>query len=402
MFNLRLLFVATVLLLPWNLLFAQNADEELQHILEMLDQGESAEHLFINLTDINFATGTATLASSAKTYLDKVVKLLKLAPNMELMIKGHADNTGSTAVNEKLATNRAVAVRFYLFEQGIEASRLKSLGYGSSMPIADNSTAEGRAKNRRVELEILKKAEAKTVQDIIVLRDGQKNGAIVTTYDSQKINYRQFSDDDEQNILTELVEKIVFADGRVVRFDPPVVKQTLPAPRPIIYRAGFRPFAESEAFHKGQFFIGAGIGIKSNIGIGYQDNNLKLLPVWMVLELPVGHNLGVSLSASAMQWSPKTDTDAALAYYSIAPRLAYHFNLGNKIDLYGGVAVTGRIVSLEIKDTESQFSNSNHKIDASFFGGIRYYLSSSFGFCCEIGGDSITCAKIGLALRFGQ
>jgi outer membrane protein OmpA-like peptidoglycan-associated protein len=72
-------------------------------------------------------------------------------------ISGHTDNTGSLKLNTRLSQSRAEAVVEYLVEHGIDASRLDAMGYAFSQPIAPNDTAEGRAKNRRVEFKILSK-----------------------------------------------------------------------------------------------------------------------------------------------------------------------------------------------------------------------------------------------------
>jgi OOP family OmpA-OmpF porin len=84
--------------------------------------------------------------------LNSITTVLAANPNLKLEIGGHTDSTGSAAFNEKLSQRRAQAVMDYLVKHGIDASRLSAHGYGSSMPAASNSTAAGRAKNRRVEL----------------------------------------------------------------------------------------------------------------------------------------------------------------------------------------------------------------------------------------------------------
>jgi len=389
-------------LLVYAFVFGQNPELELQKVLEKLDRGESVEHMQINLGDINFAIGAATLEPGAKLYLDKVAKLLLAAPNMDLLIKGHADNTGSATVNEKLAADRANAVRNHLVAQNIAADRLEASGFGSSMPVADNQTPLGRAKNRRVELEILKRAAAATLQDIIVLRNGERVGAMVRTFDTSRIYYRQFSNADEQQIGVGEVEKILFADGRVVYFDAPVATRQPPSPKPVRRGYSFDPFGESEAFHPGQFVVGMGLGIGNNIEVRTVENKLTLPPVWLTLELPIGHNLGVGLSAGAMMWSPKSDDATRLSYYSLSPRIAYHFNLGAAVDLYGGVGVAGRLVTLQVKRQDgTAVSISKNNVDVAAFGGIRYYFGSFFGLCAEYGNDNVSCARAGLSLRFG-
>jgi outer membrane protein OmpA-like peptidoglycan-associated protein len=74
---------------------------------------------------------------------------------MKIEISGHTDNSGSPVINAKLSTDRAKAVVDYLVKKGIDQSRLSHQGYGSDQPIADNATAAGKAKNRRVEFKVV-------------------------------------------------------------------------------------------------------------------------------------------------------------------------------------------------------------------------------------------------------
>jgi OmpA-OmpF porin, OOP family len=97
---------------------------------------------------VEFATGSAQITPSGKRYLDAVVKCV--AGPME--VGGHTDNVGSEATNAKLSTARANAVKAYLESQGVKADLLSAQGYASSKPVGDNATAQGRAKNRRIEL----------------------------------------------------------------------------------------------------------------------------------------------------------------------------------------------------------------------------------------------------------
>jgi OOP family OmpA-OmpF porin len=101
---------------------------------------------------INFDTGKSTLRPDAQPIVAEVNKLLVADPALKLSIEGHTDNVGSADLNRELATNRARSVLGALTALGIEATRLASSGFGPDKPIADNSTDEGRAKNRRVEL----------------------------------------------------------------------------------------------------------------------------------------------------------------------------------------------------------------------------------------------------------
>ncbi len=100
---------------------------------------------------ITFDTGKATLKPEADIEINRIKGLLDKDPSLKFEVQGHCDNTGSDAVNDPLSQKRAEAIVARLVELGISADRLTAVGKGSHEPIADNSTDEGRAKNRRVE-----------------------------------------------------------------------------------------------------------------------------------------------------------------------------------------------------------------------------------------------------------
>lgn len=101
---------------------------------------------------VNFEFNKATLSPSATPTIAQVVKLLKDDPRLKVEIDGHTDNIGGHDYNQKLSEARAAAIVTAIMAQGIAKDRLRSAGFGPDKPIADNATAEGRAKNRRVEL----------------------------------------------------------------------------------------------------------------------------------------------------------------------------------------------------------------------------------------------------------
>jgi outer membrane protein OmpA-like peptidoglycan-associated protein len=101
---------------------------------------------------INFDFDKADIKPDSRPIIDQIVKLLKNNPSLNLTVEGHTDSLGTPAYNTKLSDARARSVVAALTAQGIEARRLKAMGYGQDKPIADNSTDDGRAKNRRVEL----------------------------------------------------------------------------------------------------------------------------------------------------------------------------------------------------------------------------------------------------------
>jgi len=105
-------------------------------------------------SNIYFATGKYTLLSKSNKGLNEVAKILNETPDVKLYIDGHTDDVGSDASNQTLSENRAGAVKKYLVSKGVDESRIISAGHGESEPIADNKTAAGRQKNRRVELKL--------------------------------------------------------------------------------------------------------------------------------------------------------------------------------------------------------------------------------------------------------
>jgi OOP family OmpA-OmpF porin len=104
------------------------------------------------LEGVNFENNSAKLSGASFDILDKVAKSLKDWPDVRVEIAGHTDGNGDAGYNMKLSQARAETVRGYLAGRGVDGSRLVAKGYGKTKPIADNKTAAGRAKNRRVEL----------------------------------------------------------------------------------------------------------------------------------------------------------------------------------------------------------------------------------------------------------
>jgi OmpA-OmpF porin, OOP family len=107
------------------------------------------------LDDVNFETGKAVLMPESFPVLDELVALLVRKDDERIEIGGHTDNVGKPAANMVLSMDRAKSVMAYIISKGIDATRLTAKGYGMTMPVADNKTAEGKAQNRRTEVKIL-------------------------------------------------------------------------------------------------------------------------------------------------------------------------------------------------------------------------------------------------------
>jgi outer membrane protein OmpA-like peptidoglycan-associated protein len=103
---------------------------------------------------VSFGNNNATLTTKSMTSLDRLVTLLNENPTMHIRIEGHTSNVGDAEDLEELSEDRAKAVEAYLISKGIDEDRIDTKGYGGTMPIADNTTAAGRARNQRIEIKL--------------------------------------------------------------------------------------------------------------------------------------------------------------------------------------------------------------------------------------------------------
>jgi len=115
-------------------------------------QDEISKSGHVAVYGIQFETGKSAILPESEPVLAEVQKLLEQSGSLRIRIEGHTDNVGQKAANQALSERRAQAVMGWLIAHGIDASRLSAKGFGDAKPVADNSTEEGRAKNRRVEL----------------------------------------------------------------------------------------------------------------------------------------------------------------------------------------------------------------------------------------------------------
>jgi outer membrane protein OmpA-like peptidoglycan-associated protein len=110
---------------------------------------------FFTLNNLHFASGQSAILRDSYPELKELLNYLKLKPTKRIEIAGHTDNDGDEISNLSLSQNRADAVKKYLIENGIKASRLIAKGYGETKPVADNRAVNGKAKNRRTEVRFL-------------------------------------------------------------------------------------------------------------------------------------------------------------------------------------------------------------------------------------------------------
>ena len=131
----------------------------------VLQTQDTARGLIVNMSDVLFDTGSATLRPPAREKLAKISGIVLAHPGLTLQIEGHTDSVGSDQYNQDLSEHRAQSVRDYFVQQGIQSSAIEARGFGKTDPIASNDTPEGRQQNRRVELVLSGDAIGNTIDE---------------------------------------------------------------------------------------------------------------------------------------------------------------------------------------------------------------------------------------------
>lgn len=130
-------------------------DKQAKELAKIAEVTKTENGIVVTLkNDILFDTGSAVLSEASQKTLIDLNRVLKKYPENIILVKGHTDSTGSAAYNQTLSEKRAKAVYDFILENGLKTSSLSYKGYAATQPVASNNTAEGRAKNRRVELSI--------------------------------------------------------------------------------------------------------------------------------------------------------------------------------------------------------------------------------------------------------
>lgn len=125
-----------------------------ENFYNWIKEGGEGEKAFA-FAYLNFPTGKATISNDGKQELKEFASILKEVKEIKVEVSGHTDNTGDEAMNLKLSQDRAAAIKAQLVSEGIAANRIVAKGYGSSMPISDNATEQGRKDNRRCEVKVM-------------------------------------------------------------------------------------------------------------------------------------------------------------------------------------------------------------------------------------------------------
>ncbi|MGB7569748.1 MAG: OmpA family protein [Chitinivibrionales bacterium] len=136
----------------------QEADRRFKELQsELIKVRKDVRGTIISMSDLLFAFDKADLTNDLKTALAKIAGILSVYKKFHVAVEGHTDNIGTAEYNKDLSGRRANNVKDFLIAQGVEATRLSSIGYGFTKPIASNKTKDGRQKNRRVDLVVMDK-----------------------------------------------------------------------------------------------------------------------------------------------------------------------------------------------------------------------------------------------------
>ena len=126
-------------------------------LITFLDSKDVTLNRSFTFDELQFDPGSARLAPVSHTQLEQLAAVLRAYRTVLISVAGHTDNTGDPLENQRLSAERAAAVKQALVGQGVPAARVTDEGYGADRPIASNDTEVGRARNRRVELIVLKR-----------------------------------------------------------------------------------------------------------------------------------------------------------------------------------------------------------------------------------------------------
>ena len=177
------------------------------------------------MKNLNFDTDKSAIKSEHNDGLDKLAKVLTKQKDWKLSIEGHTDDDASEESNQKLSEKRADEVKKYLVSKGVSESMIDANGYGETMPIEDNSTKEGMAKNRRIEFTVTKpdKSQITTIskKKIHRVKEGENLSKIAKRYNMKTADikkYNNLKDDDLRlNQVLKLEDSNKAADDEVTK-----------------------------------------------------------------------------------------------------------------------------------------------------------------------------------------
>ena len=161
--------------------------------------------LELEIDGVTFESKSFELTAESKIILDEAIITISASPELQIEVQAHTDYKGSGELNLKLSEQRALSVKAYLVSKGVNANQLIAKGYGESRPIADNKTEEGRAKNRRVELKIIKDDVIKAGNE--KAQPADESSSDMESIEAEKPNSEEATEAEEKQIKAEEVSK---------------------------------------------------------------------------------------------------------------------------------------------------------------------------------------------------
>lgn len=138
-------------------------DKQANELAQVANTKRTQDGILVKLKDdLLFDTGSSVLKPEAVAQLSQLGEIITKYPDDQIRLEGYTDNVGALAINEELSQKRAEAVKNVLADHGVSTKQMTAIGYGKTRPIAKNTTAQGRAQNRRVELHIANTAGSKS------------------------------------------------------------------------------------------------------------------------------------------------------------------------------------------------------------------------------------------------
>ncbi len=189
----------------------------LDEVVTMIYNKKDISGQKVIIEDLYFDTGSAAISEASAKILKKISFVLHQIPTTQLRIEGHTDNVGNDDMNRQLSENRAKAVKEYLVSKQIFDNRLSYIGHGESVSIADNTTAQGRAINRRVQL-VFESLDTRT--HYILLTNGNEIPVIMVLVYEGYLEYKTSGDASFARIDRSEVEEVKFADGNSLPMRP--------------------------------------------------------------------------------------------------------------------------------------------------------------------------------------
>jgi len=395
---------------------------QIDELVGQLEAGQDISEQLIQIPNVTFSTASAELKPDMKRMLDILVPFLRRASNADIIVTGHTDERGSAEYNEQLSRERAQAVRNYLLQElGYDEDRIETRYYGEWKPLANRTSAEALARNRRVEFTI--KAED-YIQDLLILCAGDTLGVRINEIKEDVITYQGFGNDDIREIPTTDVcqidtnrtKKVIVRDTvEVMQRDTVKVVDTVEVEKiDTLYMDGPPPMPPmcAPVFSQGFGFLMGGGEFFNNIFEIYQgagaaggspfirNQTFAFPPISLTYDYGLTCQIGVGLTLAGRFWQSDL---ANLVYYSASPRVTYHPNmtrwgfmpdwLVNHVDLYAGL--TGSYRSVYGNRIGSDFDFTTDNFTVNLLAGLRVKAGDRWGFYLEGSADAIAHMRAG-------